>query len=80
MPNEQSVVLEQIDALLREFDRLKDLPRQAGSNEQKQAGMIRLRAAISRLAPPGSPYALEAARIDGHPANAMPYLAGRSKH
>jgi hypothetical protein len=73
---DRATVLAQIDEVLAEIDRLKDLPRFDTHDEIKQAGVIRLRAAIARLSSPSSEYALGAARIDGHPGNAMPYLAG----
>lgn len=73
---DKKAVLTQIDEILAEVDQLKELPRFDTHDEIKQAAVIRLRAVIARLSLPGSVYALEAARIAGHPGNQMPYLAG----
>jgi hypothetical protein len=73
---DKATILAQIDAVLADYEQSKDLPRQDAYDGQKQAVVTRLRAAIARLAPPESEYVRAASRIDGHPGNAMPYLAG----
>jgi hypothetical protein len=73
---DKATILTQIDAVLADYERSKELPRQDAYDVQKQAVVTRLRAAIARLAPSESEYVRAASRIDGHPGNAMPYLAG----